>query len=546
MSNLAQDHNPLAPHAETPQDDQRTAPDVPAQPDPAQTSDAGAHVAEGGNLLPGDPGVMPDAPATAGYHPEGPVPNALADPMAYPGDAMAQQSVQPGQVDTYAEPGPSAVSAEARPADAVAEGGNMVARVAAQDPGTAAELGARPLPRINIQAFCDEQSTADLIQQASQDRRLSKTHVTVHMGGLKAATQHYGNAPTPNLIIVESLHQRDGLLMDLDELASVCDSGTKVMVVGHVNDVLLYRELMMRGVSEYLVMPLTVPQLMESLSTLYNDPNAAPLGTVIAFVGAKGGAGSSTICHNTAWTISQDVQSDVVIADMDLPFGTAGLDFNQDPVQGIADALLSPDRVDEVLLDRLLSRCSDHLSLFAAPGTLDRSYDLSSGACDTVVDVLRKNVPYIAVDVPHLWTEWAQQVLVQADRVVITALPDLANLRNTKNLLEKLNSARPNDLPPILVLNQVGVPKRPEISAKDFASAVNTEPAAIIEFDCQLFGLATNNGQMIEEVSAKSKPVEVFRQLARVLTDRDEVKSESTSILASLLGKLPLKQLGKK
>ena len=544
MSNLAKEHDSPIPDAQPQQDDPHAAPAFSGEPGHSQP-DAGAQAAGGGGLLPGDPGVMPDASASGRYGLEGAIPNAPAEPAAPPGD-MTAQPLPTGEAGGYGEPGYSTVPSEPFPADAVADGSHMSAGASVQGTGTAAELSARPLPRINIQAFCEDQNTASLMQLASQDRRLSKTHVTVQMGGLKAATQHYGNAPTPNLIIVESLHQRDGLLMDLDELASVCDPGTKVLVVGHVNDVLLYRELMMRGVSEYLVMPLTVPQLMESLSNLYNDPNAAPLGSVIAFVGAKGGAGSSTICHNTAWTISQDVQSDVVIADMDLPFGTAGLDFNQDPVQGIADALQSPDRVDEVLLDRLLSRCSDHLSLFAAPGTLDRPYDLKAGACDVVVDVLRKNVPYIAVDVPHLWTDWAQQVLIQADRVVITALPDLANLRNTKNLIEKLNAARPNDLAPMLVLNQVGVPKRPEISAKDFASAVNTDPVAVIEFDCQLFGAATNNGQMIEEVSAKSKPVEVFRQLARLLTDREEDKTESMSILARILGKLPLKRLGKK
>ncbi len=544
MSNLAKEHDSPIPDAQPQQDDQHATPAFSGDPDQLQP-DAAAQSAVGGGLLPGDPGVMPDTSASAGYGLEGATPNAPAEPAAPQGD-MTAQPVPAGDVGAYGEPGSSAVPSAPFPAEPVADGSHKSASASVQSTGTAAELSARPLPRINIQAFCEDQNTAGLMQLASQDRRLSKAHVTVHMGGLKAATQHYGNAPTPNLIIVESLHQRDGLLMDLDELAGVCDPGTKVLVVGHVNDVLLYRELMMRGVSEYLVMPLTVPQLMESLSNLYNDPNAAPLGSVIAFVGAKGGAGSSTICHNTAWTISQDIQSDVVIADMDLPFGTAGLDFNQDPVQGIADALQSPDRVDEVLLDRLLSRCSDHLSLFAAPGTLDRPYDLSTGACDVVVDVLRKNVPYITVDVPHLWTDWAQQVLIQADRVVITALPDLANLRNTKNLIEKLNAARPNDLAPMLVLNQVGVPKRPEISVKDFASAVNNDPVAVIEFDCQLFGAATNNGQMIEEVSAKSKPVEVFRQLARLLTDREEEKTESTSILAKVLGKLPLKRLGKK
>jgi pilus assembly protein CpaE len=229
-------------------------------------------------------------------------------------------------------------------------------------PVSADDVRAQPLPRINIQAFCEDQNTANILNQASKDRRLSKTHVSVQMGGMNAASHYYLNAPTPNLIIIESMHNRDAMVMDVDRLASVCDTGTKVIVIGHVNDVLLYRELLARGVSEYLVMPLNVSQVMESLSNLYNNPGSDPLGNAIAFVGAKGGAGASTVCHNTAWAISQDIMSDVVIVDLDLPFGTAGLDFNQDPVQGIADALLSPERLDEVLLDRLLSRCSEYLS----------------------------------------------------------------------------------------------------------------------------------------------------------------------------------------
>jgi pilus assembly protein CpaE len=234
------------------------------------------------------------------------------------------------------------------------------------------------------------------------------------------------------------------------------------------------------------------------------------------------------------------LKSDVVIADFDLPFGTAGLDFNQDPLNGIADALASPDRFDEMVLDRLLSRCSDHLSLFAAPGTLDRPYDLDPSSCDTVLDVVRKNVPWTAVDVPHLWTAWAKQVVLRADYVVITAAPDLANLRNTKNLVDQLKGSRPNDRPPLLVLNQVGVPKRPEISVKDFGYAIELEPKIVIDFDAQLFGTAANNGQMIEEVSDKSKAADGFRSLANVLTDRSEQKSERQSILAPILARLRL------
>ena len=399
---------------------------------------------------------------------------------------------------------------------------------------------ARPVPRVNIQAFCEDQDTAAMIEKASQDRRLAKAHVTVQMGGAQAAAAFYRNAPTPNLIIIESLLDRTGILGELDRLAEVCDAGTKVVAIGHVNDVLLYRELLRRSVSEYVVAPVTVMQIIESISAIYTDPQTALVGQIIAFVGAKGGSGSSTVCHNTAFAIASALKSDVVIADFDLPFGTAGLDFNQDPLNGIADALTLPDRFDELVLDRLLSRCSDHLSLFAAPGTLDRPYDLNPSSCDAVLDVVRENVPWTAVDVPHLWTAWAKQVVLNADHVVITAAPDLANLRNTKNLVDQLKGSRPNDRPPLLVLNQVGVPKRPEISVKDFGDAIELEPKIIIDFDAPLFGTAANNGQMIEEVSDKSKAADGFRRLANLLTERSEQRSERQSILGHLLARLRL------
>ena len=267
------------------------------------------------------------------------------------------------------------------------------------------------------------------------------------MGGAPAAVAHYHESPTPNLIVIETSLPRAQMLAELDRLAQCCDAGTKVVVIGRTNDVVLYRELLKRGVSEYLIAPITPLQLIESLSNLYNNPDTDPVGNVIAFIGAKGGVGSSTVCHNTAWAMSEILKSNVIVADLDLAFGTTGLDFNQDPVQGIAEALQSPERLDEVLLDRLLTKCSEHLSIFAAPVVLDRDYEISADACDLVLDVVRQNVPYVAVDLPHMWTPWVKRVLLQADEIVITAVPDLANLRNAKNLIDLLKQNRTNDGP---------------------------------------------------------------------------------------------------
>ncbi len=402
-----------------------------------------------------------------------------------------------------------------------------------------------PIPRISIQAFCEQQATADVLQIVSEDRRLSKAHVNVQLGGAKAALAFYQNAPTPNLILLEILQEQDTILHELDRLAEVCDAGTKVVVVGGVNDILMYRELLRRGVSEYLVSPVTPMQVMESISSFYNDPETSPVGQVMAFVGAKGGSGSSSVCHNTAWLVTEAIKSDAVIADMDLPFGTAGLDFNQDPVQGVFDALSAPERLDSVLLDRLLSKCSERLSLFSAPGTLDREYDIEASSCDIMLDVVRQNVPYVMLDLPHMWTSWTKEVLFQADEVVITAEPDLASLRNTKNLVDVLKGERKNDHPPFLVLNKVNMPKRPEISPKDFCNAVELEPSVIINFDAELFGTASNNGQMIDEISKKSRAAEQFRTLAFLLTHRTDQKTETkSSMFAPLLEKLNRKKLG--
>jgi len=405
---------------------------------------------------------------------------------------------------------------------------------------------ARPIPRISIQAFCDDAHVAEALEYAASDRRLSKAHVSVHMGGIGAAVAHYVDSPTPNLIILDSALKAGQLLADLDRLAESCDPGTKVIVVGRHNDVVLYRELLKRGVAEYLVAPVDPMALMESISNLYNNPETDPVGHVFAFIGAKGGVGSSTICHNVAWTMSEVLKSDVTIADLDLAFGTTGLDFNQDPVQGIAEALATPERLDDQLLDRLLTKCSEHLSIFAAPVVLDRDYEISPEACSIVIDVARQNVPFVAVDLPHGWSAWSKRVLLQADEVVITAVPDLANLRNAKNIIDLLKTARKNDEKPHLVLNMANVPKRQEISVKEFEQALGLKVISVIDYDSETFSQAANNGQMLSEFNSKAKAIEKFHDLAFRLTRRKDTKGEKQSsplsAIAPILEKLKLKR----
>lgn len=412
----------------------------------------------------------------------------------------------------------------------------------AGDGDIAALAELRPVPRISIQAFCETESVAAPIERAAADRRMAKAHLKVHMGGIATATEFYQQAQTPNLIIVESREEPKQLIGSLMQLSEVCDPSSKVVVIGHYNDVWLYRELIRFGISEYIVAPISMADILSVISAIFVDPAAEPIGKSIAFIGAKGGVGSSTIAHNVAWTMSSLFNSEVVMADLDLAFGTANINFDQDPAQGIAEAVFSPERIDEVYLDRLLAQCAERLSLLAAPSMLDRTYDFDPDAFAQIIDIAQRSAPLLVLDVPHIWSGWSRNVLTQADEVVITATPELANLRNTKNLVDTLRKLRPNDAPPKLVINQTGVPKRPEISPADFAEPLDLTPMAVVPFDPVLFGNSANNGRMLGEMDPQHAIVRIIGEMAHVLTGRSEIKSRKKSGLADMLGKLRLKK----
>jgi pilus assembly protein CpaE len=396
----------------------------------------------------------------------------------------------------------------------------------------------RPVPRISIHAFCETPETTALLERAAVDRRLSKTHMTMHMGGLPKAVDHFQSASTPNLIIIEALEGGSSLFAQLGELAEVCDPSTKVIVIGRSNDIGLFRELMRQGISDYLVRPKSPLQIIKSIATLYIDPAAPPIGKTIAFVGARGGAGSSTLAHNVAWCAAEEMQSDTVILDLDLPFGTASLDFEQDPTSGLIEALSSPERLDDVLLDRLLQKHTDRLSLFTAPNLLDRDYDIDDQAFETVIDVVRGAAPTIIVDVPHVWTGWSKRLLQSADHIVITATADLASFRNTKNLVDIISGSRPNDSPPILVINQFDA-KLSSVQPQQYEEHVGLKPTIVFGWEPQLFHTAATNAAPIVQVGAKTKTAASIRELTSFILGRTPIASKKSKFsLAGLVKKM--------
>ncbi len=370
--------------------------------------------------------------------------------------------------------------------------------------------------RLTIDAFTASSETSAILRQVQQDRQLGKSRLTLETGGLTAAVEHYSHTATPQVVIVEE-DDPSTMLARLDQLAEVCVQGTKVVVIGSVNDIGLYRTLMENGISDYLLRPVTARQIIAAMDGLFVDPQSAPKGRVLAFWGARGGVGSSTLAQNTAWELGRILQESVVYVDLDLAFGTSVLAFNVEAKQTVIDALTHPERLDEVLMERCMVDYDDHLQILASPGNFRIHAGVTIDNLDLLVELAARMASVVVLDIPHLWTEWTEHLLCVADEVVVIATPDFASLRDVKSVMDVLSPKRVGASAPRLVLNRVDPSKKTQLTPKDFTDTIKVAPSVIIPFDSAIFGEAANNGQMVGEVAKSSKLGLILTQLAMML-----------------------------
>ncbi len=482
------------------------------------------------------PGTPMAAPGPSPYGQPGHLPGPAAVPGAVHHPQMQPPVHHPQQQLQYQQPLPQ----HSMPAQmgAVTMQSGAAPGFHAPNPEPYGEGGELALPNISIQAFCERSETAGSIHEMSRDWRMKRTNLKIFMGGLPAALDYYHKESTPALILIESGMRGNELFAQLEQLASVCDEGTRLIMIGAANDIKLYRQLLDKGVSDYIVPPFHPLSLIRTISEHFVDPEKPFTGRVSAFYGAKGGVGSSTLAHNVAWCLAERIQQETALVDLDSSWGTTGLDFAYDATQGLEEALSQPDRLDDTLLDRIMLRHTAKLSILPAAGTLDMNPVMNSEAFETVVNGVRKISPISILDMPHIWCDWTRNILTSVDDVIITATSDLANLRNTKNLIDFLKAERPNDSAPILILNQVGRSKN-EISVKDFSAAIDMEPALVVGFDPDSFFEAANDGKMLTNVKAAGSTVTGLTHIA------NRIKSGSFHGTMEVTGKRKGLKLGR-
>ncbi|MCI4663335.1 MAG: AAA family ATPase [Neomegalonema sp.] len=391
-------------------------------------------------------------------------------------------------------------------------------------------------PRITIEAFCMTEGFATALQDAMQDRRMAKATSAVGMGGIDAAVRRYRDIDAPNLIIVESVETGFELFGELAKLAEVVDERTHVVVAGPSNDIALYRELMRNGVSDYLVTPCAPIQAIESVVGMFNEPGASPAATSFAVYGVRGGVGASVFTHNFAAELAMRGGKDALLIDLDIEFGTVGLNFNVEPKNTIADAYRDIDNLDDVKLARLLHAQQDKLKLLAAPSEVSSDQPPTEAQALSLIDIARTACDLLVLDTPSSWRASSRVALRQASKVILVATPDLVSLRNLRSLLDWLQSARPNDRAPTLVLTQIGQPKRPEISEAEFVDLAGAPPALSLPWDAATYGAALNSGKLLRDTQGGRGHADLIGGFADVMAGREKRAAGGGAGVARLLG----------
>jgi len=396
------------------------------------------------------------------------------------------------------------------------------------------------LHRLTVDAFTLTPETSESAIGLKNLPTFSRANIHHRPGGLAVAVTHYMNNSSSDIIIVEDDGNAEQLASRLESLSHVVEPGRKLIVVGSVNDIGIYRRMISMGVAEYLVSPSSIEELVSAIEHVTHDPQGPARGKVLAFFGARGGVGTSTIAHNVAWCLSHEFQQRAIVVDLDLSFGTAALAFNEDPRQPLAEALVDPDRLDQLLLQRFMVGDDERLKVLSTNGLLRPTMPTSVVAIEKLIELSRQLADFVVLDLPHVWVNWIEDLLTTADEATLAITLDLANLRESKSLMEYMRGHRGSERAPHYIINKSDWARRARLNAQDIQRALATKPLASIPFDPLHFVEAVNDGKVISAKMRKHKASVAFRAIAQQLgkiSQKPQGAGMFKSFLSSSAGK---------
>ncbi len=376
-----------------------------------------------------------------------------------------------------------------------------------------ASAAAKP-EREGILAVLQEQSTIDRIQAVIRELQLDDELAVADT--LDAALKRIRAGLAPRILLVD-LGESTAPIAEVSAARAVGGADLKLIVLGTVNDVALFRDLLSAGASDYLVKPSTRDALAAVL-----EKKAAPvggtadgLGQVIVFIGSRGGVGATTSAVSCAWLLAAEQRERIALVDLDLHFGTVALKLDLDPGSGLCEALEQPSRIDSLFIERAMIKATDNLRVLAAEASAAQHLAVDAGAVDMLIHELRRKFARVVIDLPRNANPTQRVVLAAAGHVVVFCERSLAGLRDTIRLQTLVREQAPQAR---LWLVEAGASgERALIGKSEFEKGIGRSFDTRLSYDAKSAGAAANSGQPLPVAAPRSALVRELRQLTASL-----------------------------
>jgi pilus assembly protein CpaE len=312
--------------------------------------------------------------------------------------------------------------------------------------------------------------------------------------------------------------QPDVVVLDLRETESLPPTlatlkrqhpGTGVVIVASRMDPVLMLEAMRAGVNEWIADPITAAELNAAIERVGNARVGSKQGQIFAFVGAKGGVGTTTIAVNVATALAQAVEDErTLLMDFHLSYGDAAVFLGAEPRFSVADALENTHRLDESFFESLVVQSkSTRVHLLASAERAVGTVDMRRIA--TLLTFAASHYRYTFLDVPRSEAAVLDSLEGVAS-ILIVANQELATVRNAGRIAATLRQRYGKDRVKVVMSRY---DKQSEIANEDVERVVGSPVKYTVPSDYRAALMALNKGRPIA-LDKDSKLAPAFQSLA--------------------------------
>lgn len=219
---------------------------------------------------------------------------------------------------------------------------------------------------------------------------------------------------------------------------------TGVLIVADRLEPALLLEAMRVGVTEVVAAPLVANDIEAAINRLAMQRLTSPAsGMALAFVGAKGGVGTTTLAVNVAATLARLVPGSTLLIDLQIGNGDAAVFLGAEPRFSILDALENTHRLDEAFFKNLIAKTKAGVDLLAASERMTAS-PLDLRRVRTLMEMAERHYRYVVLDIPR-WNSVVLDSLDGVKQVVVVTNQELATVRSASRMTAALRQRHGKD-----------------------------------------------------------------------------------------------------